>query len=250
MAVGLGWFLATGGDGWAAEPSVGAVRDRLTQWVQTRQLLSRTRVDWERDCELLEQTRALHERELRTIEERFGGLSTNTTQVDRDLAVTREELAASEAALAVVRERVGEYEGRLRRWIPRLPPPLRQQADPLLRRLPGDEAAAARATPLERLQTVVGLLNEIDKFNGTVAIVSEIQKSPAGGEIQVETIYLGLAQAWFVDRSGDYAGTGVPGPDGWEWTPDPALAERIRRAIDMYREAAPPAFVALPVTLR
>jgi hypothetical protein len=96
----------------------------------------------------------------------------------------------------------------------------------------------------------VGLINEVDKFNAAVTVVSQVQKNPAGAEVQVETVYLGLAQAFFVDKAGEYAGVGVPGPDGWQWTPKPELAGRIQKSIAMYKNAAPAAFVSLPVTIR
>lgn len=243
------WCLAQTGEA-AEDTPLAATREAVAQWVQTRQLISRTRSDWDRDRELLEQTRALHERELKTIEDRLSGFSTNSTQVDKDLAKTRADLEGSEAALKRVKERTSAYEARVRELLPRLPAPLRQQAEPLIQRLPKDAAAAEKATAAERLQTLVGLLNEIDKFNSAVTVVSEVQKSPSGAEVQVETIYLGLAQAWFVDVAGDYAGVGIPGPDGWQWQPRAALASLIRRAIDTYRESAPPAFLPLPVTLQ
>ncbi len=234
----------------AAESPLEATRAGVAQWVQTRQLISSTRSDWERDKEALTQTKALYERELASIEERFSRLSTNVTQVDRDLTQARVETEAAEAALARAKELAGALESRLNALLPQLPPPLRQQADPLLKRLPKNADSAEKASAAERLQTVVGLLNEIDKFNGSVAVVSEVQKTADGAEVQVDTVYLGLAQAWFVDREATIAGVGVPGARGWEWESRPELAPAIRLAIAAYREAETPQFVLLPFTLR
>lgn len=234
----------------AAEPTVAGVREVVGQWVQARQLISATRTAWERDREVLNQMRALHEREWASLGERQDRLATNTTQVDADLAAVRGELEETERALARARELATGFEAQVRALLPRLPAPLVQQLEPLTRRLPQDEVAAGKASVAERWQTLVGILNEVDKFNATVSIVSEVQRNPAGDEVQVETVYLGLAQAWFVDKSGEYAGVGVPGPGGWEWTAKPEVGSLVRQALAMYRGAAAPEFVSLPVSLR
>lgn len=227
-----------------------STRSVVEQWVQARQLTSQTRVDWERDRELMLQTKALHERELATIAERFSRLSTNTTQADRDLAAVRSELAASDAALGRLKGVVASLEARSRGLLVTLPTPLRRQLDPLVLRLPAEGDANPKATVGERFQTVVAMLNEIDKFNATVTVVGEVQKNPEGAEVQVETAYLGLSQAWFVDKSGEYAGRGTPGTSGWVWEALPGIASDVRRAIAAYRDTSAPAFVSLPFMLR
>jgi hypothetical protein len=248
VALGLGLGAASCLAG--AEDPLSSARSAVEQWVLTRQLTSQTRADWERDRELLQQTRALYQRELATIDDRFSRISTNNTQVDRDLATVRAETATAEASLTRMREVVTRLEEQARRLEPVLPQPLRQQVETLIQRLPGAGGAPAKSTVGERLQTVVALLNEVDKFNASVTVVSEVQKNPEGAEVQVETVYLGLAQAWFVDKAGLHAGVGVPGKAGWEWQARPEIAGEVRRAIACYRETAAPAFVPLPFQLR
>ncbi|MCI0536584.1 MAG: hypothetical protein L0Z50_15295, partial [Verrucomicrobiales bacterium] len=48
--------------------SLGETRETLTKWVETRQLLSRTKTDWQADKETLEQSIKLFERELQSVE--------------------------------------------------------------------------------------------------------------------------------------------------------------------------------------
>jgi hypothetical protein len=119
----------------------------------------------------------------------------------------------------------------------------------LLKRIPSD-SAAAKAGPVERMQNVVGILSEVDKFNGAISVVSEIRRNPAGAEVQVETLYIGLGHAFFVDKTGDYAGVGVPAADGWQWTPRSELAGRIQKTIAIYNNSLPAAFVSLPVAIQ
>lgn len=228
---------------------VTAARATLEQWVQTRQLISQTRSDWQADKELLEQSIRMFERELQSLTDQLANVSTNRTRADEERDAALAQQRELTAALERARELAGALEGRVRALAPAFPPPLLEKVQPLLNRIPSDPAAT-RPGPVERLQNLVGLLNEVDKFNAAVTVVSEVQKNPAGAEVQVETIYVGLAQAYFVDKAGQYAGVGTPSRQGWQWTERPELAEPVRKAIAIYKNAAPAAFVALPVQIQ
>ena len=69
------------------------------------------------------------------------------------------------------------------------------------------------------MQNVVAMLNEADRFNSAITLTVELRKDAEGKERQVQTIYLGLGQAYFADEKGTIAGTGVPGANGWAWRP-------------------------------
>ena len=224
-------------------------RSGIEQWVQTRQLVSRTKSDWEAEKEILLQTKALHERELAGIAEQLSKVSTNSTQVDRERVAAEQDLKASNDALDQARALVAALEGRVRTLTPRLPGPLLETMRPLLTKLPED-SQATKVPVTERVQTVVSLLSEVDKFNNAVAIYSEKRKNAQGEEVSVETVYAGLGAAWFVNQTGDFAGSGHPGANGWEWTMEPALAERVREVVRIYRGERTAHFVQLPVTLR
>ncbi|MCW5550541.1 MAG: DUF3450 family protein [Verrucomicrobiae bacterium] len=241
-------FLACVGEAAENSSSVARARTTLEQWVQTRQLISRTRADWQADKETLEQTTQLYERELRNVAEQMGRVSTNHAQVDfeRDQALHQQSELTN--ATETIKFLVAGLETRLKALAPSFPPPLTDKLQPLLQRLPAD-SAATRASGLERIQNLVGILNEVDKFNAAITVVSEVQKNPAGAEVQVETLYLGLAQAYFVDKAGEYAGVGTPTAQGWQWTEQKELAGRIQESLAMYKNAKPAAFVSLPVRI-
>jgi hypothetical protein len=118
-----------------------------------------------------------------------------------------------------------------------------------MNRLPRD-SANVKAGPAERLQTVVGLMSQVDRFNGSFTVASELRKSPAGTEVQVRTLYLGLAQAWFVSPDRKFAGFGKPGASGWEWTPANELADAIERGIAVQENTGAAEYVALPVSIK
>jgi hypothetical protein len=220
----------------------------LEKWVETRQLISKTRDDWQTDKETIEQTIALYERELKTIDEQMSRVSTNNVQVEKERAEAEELKRASSEALEREREFVSDFEGLLMKQAPRLPAPLQDILKPLLARIPTDPKS--RMTAAERLQTVVGILNELDKFNNSVSVFSERRKNAAGEEVAVETLYVGLGAAYFVNEAGDFSGAGTCSATGWEWTPKPALAPSVREAIRIYRNERPAKFIALPATIR
>ena len=188
----------------------------LEKWVETRQLVSRTQAQWENDKETLNQTVALLERELQSVQSQAGSLGTNSVQVEKERGQAEALLQTSNAGLERVRNSTGEIEGRIRAVVPRLPAPLQDILKPLLARLPGDPGAT-RMSPGERMQVVIAVLNEIDKFNNSVTVFSEKRRGERGEDIAVESVYLGLGAAYFVNEVGDFAGSGRPAASGWEW---------------------------------
>jgi hypothetical protein len=120
---------------------------------------------------------------------------------------------------------------------------------PLLARLPAD-SANTKLADTERVQGLVGILNELDKFQNAVNLFSERRKKPNGEEVAVETVYIGLGAAYFVNDANDFAGLGAPGERGWEWTVQPELAPAVREAIRIYRNERTARFVALPAIIR
>jgi hypothetical protein len=246
----FGLLASVGLSPWAwSQTTLTESRTTLEKWVDARQLVSKTRSDWQSDKEMLDQSIKLFERELRSVDEQMAKLDTNSTQVLKEKADAENLLRLSNEGLDRARDFAARFEGEIRKLEPRLPLPLQEILKPLLNRMPSDPAATKMAAT-ERIQVIVGILNELDKFNNAVAVFSEKRKSPQGGEVAAETVYVGLGAAYFVNDVGDVAGTGTPGPGGWEWTFQPDLAPAIREVIRIYRTERPPRFVALPATIR
>lgn len=232
-----------------AETPVNEARANLEKWVETRQLTSKVRTDWQADKELIEQSLALYERELKSVADKMSQISTNNAQVDKERAEAEALKKSAGESLAKAGEFSAKIESQIRLLVPRLPMPLQDAVKPLLNRLPADPANT-KMSAAERLQAVVGILNEMDKFNSAISLYNEKVKNSKGEEVAVETIYVGLGGAWFVNETGDFAGAGVPGPGGWVWSVQPDLADKVRLAIKIYRNEHSPRFVPLPVTVR
>ncbi|HBM86594.1 MAG TPA: hypothetical protein DD423_07450, partial [Opitutae bacterium] len=95
------------------------------------------------------------------------------------------------------------------------------------------------------------ILNTINKFDRTITLHAEIRTLGDGSQGEVETVYVGLGTAYYRTRSGDDAGYGHPGTNGWQWYSQPelsaAIAEVIATANNTNQEAR---FIALPVELQ
>jgi hypothetical protein len=217
-------------------------RSTLEKWVETRQLISRTRADWQADKEVIGQTIDLLERELRALDEQFARLGTNSVQVEKERLQAEASLKASNDSLERTQQFAAAFEGQLSKLVSRLPAPLQEILKPSLNKLPADSAKTG-TTAMVRLQTIVTILGEIDKFNNAVTIFSETRVNQKGEEVAVETVYVGLGAAYFVNDANDFAGAGFPGPTGWEWAVKPEWAASVREAIRIYRNERGARFV-------
>lgn len=248
----IGWGLALLAGGWgvgAQENKLAETRSTLDKWVETRQLIARVRADWQADKETLEQSIKLFESERARSAEAAAQVETGSQQAEKERLEQERLNQQGKAAQEKMKSLVADLEKQTLATVKRLPPPVVEKLQPLLKLIPADPAST-KAPLVNRIQYLLGVLNEADKFNQGVSVVSEVRKNPTGAEVQVKTLYLGLAQAWFVDKSGAFAGTGTPGAEGWEWTTQADLGPRINQAIAMYENTQPAAFVALPAQVK
>jgi hypothetical protein len=232
-----------------AESTVTETRSTLEKWVETKQLISKTKSDWQTDKETIEQTLQLYDRELKIVQEQMSKVSTNNTQVEKERVQAGELLNVSNESLDRAKQFAQSFEVKVTKLVPRLPVPLQELLKPMLARLPSDPANTKMAVT-ERIQVVVGILNEVDKFNNAVNIFSEKRRNEKGEEVAVDTVYVGLAAAYFVNDADNFSGTGIPGDDGWEWSIKPGLGPNVREIVKIYRNEHTARFVALPATIR
>jgi len=232
-----------------AQEVITETRSTLQTWVETRQLVSKTRSDWQADKELIEQTIALYEREMKTLDEQMSKVSTNNTQVTKETADAEALKKSSTEALDRARQFATGFEAKLKQTVPQLPAPLQDIVKKDLVRMPADPANT-KMLAAERVQMVVGMLNEFDKFNNSINVFSEKRKNQKGDEVAVQTIYVGLGVAYFVNDTGDFAGFGSPGKEGWQWTVRSELAPMIQEALKVYRNEGPARFITLPMTVQ
>jgi hypothetical protein len=235
--------------GATADVSLSGTRDVMRQWIETKRVTGEARHSWAAEKELIEASIRMFEREVGDLAGRMESLGAESETVLRERGELEEEKVRLAAASLRMSELATELEGRMVKLSARLPRPLQQRIEPWLGRFPEDPQMT-RLTAGQRMQNLVGLINEVDRFSGAITVESEIRRNPAGLEVQVETLYLGLAQGYFVGEQGRFAGVTTPSDAGWLEEVRPELGVRIQRAIAMYRNQQPAAFIQMPFQTR
>lgn len=229
-------------------PGVDQARATLEKWVETRRLISQEKRDWVLGRETLQDRITLVEREVETLRARIRTAEESVADADR----RRAELLAENDALKVTSEGLANHlaslESRTGRLLARLPEPIRERVRPLSQRLPesGGQSPLALA---ERFQNLVGILNEVDKFNRTVTLVSEVRELGDGTTAEVTALYLGIGQGYYVGVDGQAGGVGAPTEAGWAWSQLNSAAPRILEVVQMQRNERLADFIQLPVRL-
>jgi len=235
----------------AADPAaaINETRALLRQWTETRQTLAKTKADWQVERQILEQSIQLHEAELRLLDKQTEQAEQQSSAADKARVALQDEQKRLEAAANAVGAAIDQFEDRVVKQMKAFPEPLLRTIAPLARRIP-DADKRKKLSLSERMQNVVGILSEVDKFNNTISVSKETRKAADGTEYSVDTLYLGLSQAFFVSQNGQRAGVGYPAEGVWQWADKPELAPRIRQALDMHNNLKPAAFVGLEVQVR
>ncbi len=242
---GVGTLAAQEGSGEAGGiPKAGDVQETLKQWVLTRQMISREKASWAEEQASLADLNEVRQREIEKLGEFSEVAKSRVAEIDEK----RKEFKEEEAALKEWRRELGKQvttlEKRLLPLIPLFPPPLRAKMEEAITRL---EASDPQRPLQHRVRDVLLVMEACLNFQNVLSLDADI-RSIDGGEREVEVLYLGFTQAWYVDRKGVYSGYGTPGREGWVWTEEPALASAVRQAIDVHNRQATPGFVTLPLS--
>lgn len=231
-----------------AAEEIDQAKSTVGKWVATQELIFKERKAWQQEQEILASRIELLDKEIAAQQEKLGESRRALGESNAKRAAVesgRSELTGTQAMLA---RRIAELESEVRRLYAVLPETTREKVDPLYRRMPEDPATT-RVSLAERMQNVLGILNEINRIGSEITLATEIRPLSDGKPSEVKTVYVGLAQAYFVSARGE-AGVGVPGADGWQWTPRNELAPQIAQVIQVLENKAKPQFVSLPATIR
>jgi len=223
------------------------VRVAMSKWIETQQVLSKERKDWQQSKELLVSRIDLLKKEVGALETKISqaeSAAAVVAQKKQELVAENERLLAATARLA---EAVVRMEAGVRKLIAALPEALQTRIKPLSGRIPAADATV-KASVAERFQNVLAILGEVNKANGEITVEHEVRTLPDGKRAEVQALYVGLGQAFYVAASGS-AGVGVPDAEGWKWTPA-AIARDVVRAVEILQGKESPAFVPLPVRIR
>jgi len=237
----------------ASDPSTGGAtpdgaRASLAKWVETQQLIAKEKQDWQQGKQILQSRIDAVEGEIAALTERLAETRRTGAEANGKRASEVGENETLQRAGVDLASWVTGLEGGLRTLQARLPEPLLQKVKPLYDRMPTDPHATS-VSLAERYQNVAGILNEVGKFNNDITMVTEVRTLSDGKPAEVRTVYVGLAQAYFVSPKGD-AGIGRPGVSSWEWISERELAPGIEQVVEVLQNKAKPQFVSLPVKVQ
>jgi hypothetical protein len=225
-----------------SEPDARVVelRETIARIVDVKSQASKERSDWEARKAEMSELLGLHRRELELLTEELEKSGLSATGEDGRRQEAEAEISDLKDARRAASEAVARNRDRALGLAARFPKPLGLEAE--VDRLslegwkPGDE-------PRDGLQAILGLITKAEQFNRRISRSKELRDGR-----EVEVLYLGLARAYYADRSGN-AGIGTPGSDGWAWESRPELAGEIVKAFDELDRKRPPELVELPVRI-
>ena len=251
-AVACGMLAGTQQDTPTSKPAAAATLEetRLTmdKWLETQQIISRERKDWQQGREILLGRIDLIKKEIASLEEK----TRETEAIVVEANKKRDEVVAERDQLTAIIDQltasVTAMEVEVRKLIATSPEPLKTRIQTLRQRIPEDPATTRVTTP-ERFQNVLGILNELNKANTEITVNYEVRTLADGRPAEVQAIYVGLGQAYYVSAGGE-AGIGRPAADGWQWQQARNVAPDVMTALEILQGKHTPAFVPLPVQIR
>jgi hypothetical protein len=238
----------------AADPgakaeSIKESKAALAKWMQSQQIISKELAEWATARDIFNDRVELTKGQLEAIEEKLKGVEEEIGKADtaKVAAIQRKDelLAATEA----LRSELPALEEQVRDRHTLLPVPFQDKVAPIFQRIPTDPKTT-KISLAERYQNVIGILNEVNKLHNEITVVSEIRLLADGKPTEVQTIYLGLAQAYYLSMKGDAAGTGKPGAKGWEWTPRNELTKPLKDVLAVMNAKTKPRFISIPATVQ
>jgi hypothetical protein len=236
----------------AASPD--QLRQSVREWIETMREIQKEEDSWEKDREVLQAYKEGLQKEIETLREQIARAKTErdgAEKEDLDKIARRDSYEKAKDALATS---VREMEQSLIARLPLFPAPLlaepkvAQMVDEVKKdaQLSGDQAKEGVA---KRLNNVLNLISEAEKFQTTVVLRDELHKAPDGREFNMKVVYFGLANAYAVNEGGDFALVGTAGPSGWTFTERNDLAPKIKQLVGVTTGDLDAAFVTLPIDL-
>ena len=226
-------------------------REALKGWVANCKAISKEKRDLAEAEELLKSRIEVVRGRIDALKAKTAEAETGITGTDTERAKLANEYETLRSASAALDEIIVDLEARTTALLAKLPAFVRD--DPMVKTLsvlfPADPAQTDKSLSV-RFQNVVGVLNQLNKFAREIRVASELLTLADGRKMEVRTVYLGIAQAYYVSDKGDVAGLGRPGETGWTWVPANQAAPQIAAVIAILANEKPADYVQLPIEIK
>lgn len=232
----------------ASGKSIDDTRIIIEQWVETQRIISKEKRDLKLAKEILHERIDLVQREINSLHGKIGVAEESIAEADKKRADMVEENEQLKTASASLIDTLVLLESRTRQLIVHLPAPIRERIKPLSQRLP-DDTKETKQSISERFQNVVGILNEVDKFNRTITLNTEVRTMDDGKSVEVTALYIGIGQGYYASADGTIAGIGHSSDTGWEWKSANEAAPQINDIIAVLNNEKAASFIQVPVAV-
>ncbi|MDF1823975.1 MAG: DUF3450 family protein [Verrucomicrobiales bacterium] len=225
-------------------PPARQVQTHLQEWVRTKQLISQEASEWESEKATLNELNEIRKRETEQLNEFIEGAEVRIKEIATQRAAFEKEEAELKEWRRKLSATITPLERELLKLIPTFPYPLRLEVAEAITQLEARDSSR----PLQhRTRDLLSLMQAYWSFHEKLTLDTEIREID-GIKREIEVLYFGMTQAWYVDKSGKHSGVGSPTPTGWVWKEEPSIASTVKRAIDMQTRLEAPGFVRLPIT--
>lgn len=232
----------------SSAPSLEQMRLATDKWLETQKIIFKERNEWQQGKEILLGRIELVEKEIAALEEKIKQAKSSVADADQKQAELVAENDQLKATFAELTKTATAMEADVRKLFRILPEPTQKKLQPLHQRIP-EAPATTRAALAERYQNVLGILNEVNKTNNEIFVNYEVHTLANGKPVEVQAIYIGLSQAYYVSATGE-AGICHPGLDGWKWEPRNAIGRQLLNVLEILQGKQTAAFVPLPVKIQ
>lgn len=230
------------------------LRRSVREWIETMREIQKEEDSWEKDREVLQGYKEGLGKEIEDLKEQIARAKTErdgAAKDDLDKIARRDAYAKAKDALA---DGVRELEKGIVARLPLLPRALAQepkvaQMTEEIRKDAGLTGDKGKEGLSKRLNNVLNLLSEVEKFQQTVHLRDELHKASDGREFNMKVVYFGMAAAYAVNETGDFALVGRPTRNGWEFAERTDLAPRIKELVGVTTGDIDAKFVTLPIEL-
>ena len=237
-------LLGSGAQTAADEAKIAELQELVSKLVDVQTLESQERTDWTAKKASFANLLELHQRELKLLDEELAKAGKTAPAHESQAADMEAEIESLKQARRLTAEAVARNLPRLIQLSAAFPEPLLEDAETELATLKlWNEKPKEQGEPRDALQAMLGLLAKAEQFNRRFTRSVEVRD---GSEVQV--LYLGLAQAYYMDRSSK-AGVGRPTAEGWKWESQPEIRDELADAFDTLDKKRAPATVTLPLKL-
>lgn len=221
----------------------------LEKWIETKKIISKEKRDLELSKHILNERIELVEREIESLRKKVDEAKDSIAEADKKRNEMLDENNKLKDVSASLQNTIDELEVKTKELVKNLPDPIRERVKPLSQRLP-ESSKDIKMTVAERFQNVVGILNEVYKFNRDISANSEVHTLQDGTSVEVTAVYIGIGQSYYASANGSIAGVGTLSDDGWSWEPNNEAAEQITAVIEILKNERVASFVKLPVEIK